>query len=198
MVSRLMGYYKASYSPERIEQLKFFCAKISQSGIEDVFNHIIENRQKDGAISVADIKESAIAVGVPFTITRYVEVQDWTCDCCGHEYKYAPVPTDDDKIDKAIFDYCPICGFQAGWTITRNEVLLNGRESPEWYARYLDVFRNGSATHELFNKEHPFFNRIKAERDRRDENRRINDQKMLAMAQVNQLAESKRYDLDRD
>jgi hypothetical protein len=197
MVQRLMGYYKASYSPERIDQLKRFCSKINQAGMEDVFNRIIEERQKDGAISVADIKEAAIAAGVSFSITRFVEVIQWTCDCCGHQFKYAIVPTDDDKIDRDIFDFCPICGFQVNWTIARNKSIENGGNCPLWYTNYIDEYREGGKIHKKNDASNPAYNRIKDYRARAEENRRLNDLKVAAMETINKTASARIYESTR-
>lgn len=196
MVTRLMGYYKTNYSPERIDQLNRFCANISLDGIEIVFNRIIENRDGSSAIGVSDIKEACLAAGVGFSVTHFIDAQQVTCDACGHEFKYAPCTSDDDKIDKGIFDVCPMCGFQPAWTLCRNDYIKQGQSEPEWYTRLIEQCSGNWGPGK---EKGVFLSTTKMAQERKDEKKRIDDaKKKIYSDKMLALVQDKRYDLGRD
>ena len=180
-IAKLMGYYKGSYSPERIEQLKRFSRGISEKALEDVYNSIIENREKDGAIAVVDLKKACQEQGAAFTETKYVPTEDWTCEACGNEFKYHPCPSDDDKIDKGIFDVCPNCGYQVAWSITADAYKKIGykiewderlkAECPANHGRNVSIHKVKKGPLE-YETGGIYWSRALAERERRDESRR--------------------------
>lgn len=161
-VSRLMDYYKGSYSSERIAQLKRFAENVGASEMDRLFDAITEERSANTAVTVADIKEACTRVGVSYRHSEYIADKKVTCDACGEEYKYAPAPTDEAIAKWNIHDRCPNCGFQYGWTKTAAGYVDNGIH-PEWFEQYIVAFqKNGYGTGKQRGR---WYN---ADRDRRD------------------------------
>lgn len=139
MVRRLGEYYSAKYSEERTLQLAKACSAIDEASRDQVYEHIIRTREKNTPIAVNDIIEACSALGISTRGASQVYARKWTCDCCGHEFRYLPYVSDDDRIDRDVHDRCPACGFQVAWTKTRDEYARRGIACP-WYERYLDQF----------------------------------------------------------
>ncbi len=139
MVRRLGEYYSAKYSEERTLQLAKACSAIDEASRNDVYEHIIRNREKNTPISVNDIVEACSALGISTRGASQVYAQKWTCDCCGYEFRHLPYVSDDDRIDRDVHDRCPACGFQVAWTKTRDEYARRGIAC-QWYERYIDQF----------------------------------------------------------
>lgn len=115
-VSKLVEYYSGKYSGERVEKMITFSSTISEDSLGAVYDAITEDRESSGTVGIVDIKKACNAIGVGYHAAQYIPTEDWTCECCGYEFKYHPCPSDDDKIDRNIHDVCPMCGFQVGWS----------------------------------------------------------------------------------
>lgn len=196
MVKRLVGYYKGAYGEERLSQLNRFCGQIVESARETVFDRIIETRDGNTPIGVVDIKDACNAAGVAFTVSHFVETEDWTCDACGHRFKYSMIADDDIKIDKNIYDVCPMCGFQPGWTVCKNYYLEIGQAEPDWYRRLMKECneKHGPPDKNYPNREGIFWSRSEAEKERKDKRKKLNDAKLEAMRnRISELSDSKIY-----
>jgi len=177
LVLKLTEYFSGKYNAERIDQMERFAKGINEEDLESVYRNILENREGAGTIGIVDIRKACIALGVGYTETHFIPTQDWTCDCCGEQFKYHPCPTTDDKIDKNVFDVCPNCGLQVIWTLdARRERARYGKA--EWYDRLLESCRKwgrGTAPTDMkqgqlsITRGGVFWSRIKAEDERRAE-----------------------------
>jgi hypothetical protein len=138
-------------------------------------------------LSIMDIKNALAEVGIP--CENYVYADDWTCDACGHNFKYAQAVSDDDKLDKMIFDVCPMCGFQPYWSMLR----IRYKEIRGWTAddeeHYQKMITKISAEWGPGKPRGIYWSRSVAEQERRDA------KKIRADTIIADLDKSKRWDL---
>ena len=130
-----------------------------------IFDAILEEAPGNARIGVKNIRDACRKVGVSFKDAIFISHRDHTCDCCSHEFKYSPCPTDDAKIDYGIHDICPMCGFQVCWTLQYRD-YVNAGHTPEWYAKLLSRFRADTAWGPNKTKG-VWFKRADRERERR-------------------------------
>lgn len=180
----LFEYFQGKYADAVKDRIKAMAINFTNDERKAVFDHLIENQKASFKISVAEIVESCKFLGIGYHAAHYVPAVDWVCDACGHQFKYAQAVSDDDRIDRNLHDFCPRCGFQPTWTIVRRKYREQGGwrdEAEEVYQAHLD---------KASKREGLYFDRNKAERERRD-------QKLKAIdATVGDLGRAKRWDLD--
>jgi hypothetical protein len=116
LVSKLVEYYPGKYTAERIDKMRAFSSTIAEDSLGSVYDAITEDRESSGTVGIVDIKKACNSIGVGYRAAQFIPTENWTCECCGYEFRYHPAPNDDDKIDKNIHDVCPMCGFQVGWS----------------------------------------------------------------------------------
>ena len=137
-----------------------------------VLEHLIENNKASFKVGVSDLAESCTALGIGFHESRFVPAEDWYCDACGNQFKYTMCPSDDDKIDHSLFDSCPRCGFQVGWTKTRDAYAKYGGLTEKHFLSYQECVKGCLDRHigkdRDGNPKPIYFVRSTAERERRD------------------------------
>jgi hypothetical protein len=149
-------------------------------------------------LGTAHIVAACILLGIAYRKAHYIPAEDWTCDGCGHRFKYTPSPTDDDKIDKYMTDFCPECGLQPYYTTLAQRYNELGI-STAWYGILVDsAHRWGHTTTPTVSKTRMggqwsvggiFWHRSAAESERRE-------QKQIAIAaKMAELDRAKRWDL---
>jgi hypothetical protein len=113
-----------------------------------VMDRIIESESSSIKISVKNIAEACRTLCVGFHEEKYTPAIAWQCDACGHEFRYHKCPSLSDKIDKNIHDACPMCGFQPGWTMTRDAYIrMGGNISKDYAEQYMDQMQKCTETH---------------------------------------------------
>lgn len=185
-----------------ITKLKRIAETIPEDARQDVIDKILETETSSVKISVKHIVEACRALGVSYRETRYLPAEDWICDCCGHEFKYHQSPSDDERIDKEIYDFCPMCGFQPGWSILAQAYKDRGQKV-EWYDRLLEQYheaygptvkshqvRIGSPSMGMsLNRGGIFWSRHKAEEERAKDRHEAINQRMA------EIDKAKRWDI---
>jgi len=135
LVGELISVYKPP-SPNIISRMEITAKSIPEDAREDVFNAILEEQAPNFVVGVHSIVAACKKLGVPYRETHYIPTVDWTCDNCGRQFKYHPAPSDDDRIDKYIYDFCPDCGLKPYYTILAQDYNRLGIATP-WYQKYL-------------------------------------------------------------
>jgi hypothetical protein len=105
-----------------------------------VIDWLLENRPRNFGLDLMAIDEAVTHVrGYE---TAYVPAKKVTCECCGLEYQYREQSSDEDKLNRSIFERCPRCMYRAANTIRAQEYRArNGKEEPG-YADSLKKYRN--------------------------------------------------------
>jgi hypothetical protein len=155
------------------EKMMAIAGTIHEEDRKAVMDRIIETEASSIKVSVKNIAEACRALGVGFHEQKYTPAIDWQCDACGHEFKFHQSPTMQDKIEKNIHDTCPMCGFQPGWTMTRNAYakMGNGTISKAYAEQYMDQVQRCTEKHGPGGKgpngelRTPYFSRHKAEEE---------------------------------
>lgn len=179
------------------DKMERLAESISEDARQDVIDKIVESKDASKKLSAKDIVEACQALGVAYHATHYLPAEDWICDGCGRKFKYHACPSDDDRVDKDIFDFCPDCGLQPYYTKLAQSYNELGIATP-WYERIL-------ASCAMFGPNKPsqtikimdltltrggvFWSRIIADRERREEKKIAIDAKMAS------LDKAKRWDL---
>jgi hypothetical protein len=205
MIAELLNCYvlPPAAVQSKMEQL---AATIPENARKDVIDRILETEASSTKISIKHIIEACNTLGVSYKAAKYVPAINWICDACGREFLYHQAPTDDDKIDKQIYDFCPDCGMQPGWTILMQKYKAFGIATP-WYDRLLadcakaygpkvkaHVDHIGAAGMGMnLNRGGIFWSRLKAENERTDAEA---EKKKIAIADK-LSAIDKRWDIER-
>jgi hypothetical protein len=176
-------------SAKMIEKMKALAESIQEDARQDVIDAIMEKEGPSTKIGTAHIVDACNVLGISYRRATYVPAEDWTCDACGHEFKYTMAPTDDDRIDKGLHDFCPMCGFQPGWSILHDRLRLQGISTP-WYERQLAAAQKWKPGNSYGHfKNGIFWARSKAESER------SKDRKIAIDAKMESLGKAKRWDL---
>jgi len=120
-----------------IERMEALAESIQEDARQDVIDAIMEKEGPSTKIGTAHIVAACNTLGISYRKAHYIPAEDWICDACGHTFKYSMGAGDDDYIDKYIYDFCPMCGFQPGWTQLADAYRRQGI-GVEWYDRLLD------------------------------------------------------------
>lgn len=180
------------------EKMERLADTIPETGRQDVIDKIIESKDASRKLSAKDIVEACVALGVSYRATHYLPVDDWVCDACGRAFKYHPSPSEDDKIDKYIYDFCPDCGLQPYYTKMAQEYNALGIATP-WYADMVKRARRwgkGTQSHPVKTRMGGqwnvggFFWNIDAARQERKEQKQIEINAKMAT-----IDSAKRWDL---
>jgi len=131
MIADLLRCFSAP-PPAMQEKMERLAESIPEEGRQDVIDKIVESKDASKKLSAKDIVEACVALGISYHAAHYTPTEDWTCDACGRKFKYHPSPSDDDKIDKYIYDFCPDCGMQPYYTKLSQEYNALGIATP-WY-----------------------------------------------------------------
>ena len=152
------------------DKMMSVASTIHEDDRKAVMDRIIESEAASIKISVKNIAEACRALGVGFHEEHYSPAIDWQCDACGHEFKFHQCPSISDKVEKNIHDACPMCGFQPGWTMTRDAYIRTGGQISKAYAeQYMDQMQKCTERHGPGGKgpsgelRTPYFIRSKAE-----------------------------------
>jgi hypothetical protein len=176
-------------SAKMIERMEALAESIQEDARQDVIDAIMEKEGPSTKIGTAHIVDACNVLGISYRKAHYIPAVEWTCDACGNRFKYSLAPNDDDYIDKQIYDFCPMCGFQPGWTILHDRFRLQGIATP-WYDRQMvaaQKWKPGNGYGHF--KNGIFWSRAKAESER------SNDRKMAIEAKMESLGKAKRWDL---
>lgn len=187
MLSALMDYFAQGKYPDAVvNRMRFTIESIGDAERQVVLDHLIETQKASFKISVAEIVEACKALGIGYHESKFIPATDWTCDACGHEFKYVQAVTDDDKIDRNLHDVCPMCGFQPGWTIQRAAYEQAGNLTPEYAAWYDRMLEHMPAKHGPKAPEGIYWARSKAEAERREAQRKPIPYGLLRRPRVNE------------
>lgn len=179
----LLETYKRP-SEAMIRQIERVCSTIPERCHGDVYQAILEDVSANNVIGVKEIVAACEKIGAPHERSHYIPTETWICDACGHEFKYHPAPSDDDKIDKGIHDVCPQCGFQPCWTIQKRGY------GASWSKTAQEIYQgNIDKALAKYGPKNPYFNWHRAERERAENKRLAVDEKIA------RLDNSKRWDL---
>jgi hypothetical protein len=137
-IDRVTEYFSGNYKPAHVARITEFLERIDGSAIEAIFDRLIEDCSPRFSIGVKEIVDACNVLGIGYRRTHYVPARDWECHCCGHTFKYAQAVTEDDKIDKGIYDYCPKCGAQPGWKMLEDGYRSMGLNT-DWYDRQMMI-----------------------------------------------------------
>lgn len=198
MVNEIVSCFVPPPKPMQ-EKMITLVESIPEAARKNVIDRIVETESSSIKISIKNIVEACIALGVSYHKTTYVPAEAWICDSCGNQFKYGISPSDDDKIDKLIYDACPMCGFQVNWSILHKQYSALGIKT-EWYDRLLaECFASfGPKIAPHVSKKIPglslsrggiFWSRSKAENERSD------DKKLSIANKLAEIDKAKRYDL---
>lgn len=189
--------------PDAVQKkLETLAESIAEDARQDVIDKILETETASVKISIKHVVDACRALGVSYRETRYLPAEHWVCDCCGREFMYHQAPSDDERIDKNIMDFCPDCGFQPGWTILAESYKALGQKV-EWYQRMLaayqgaygpgvksHIFRIGSAARGVtMTRGGLFWARHDAEKERKESKR------IAIEAKLSDIDRAKRWDI---
>jgi hypothetical protein len=155
-----------------IEKMKAFAEKIPDDCRQEVIDRILETEGPSSKVGVKQMVESCAALGVGFKRSHFLPTIDWYCDACGYTFKYAQAVSDDDRIDKGLHDFCPMCGFQPIWTTNRDAYMKMGALSEAYAKQYADQVQKATDKHGMNPKfgqgpEGVYWSRSKAELERK-------------------------------
>lgn len=200
MILELLACFVAP--PEKMQERMFaVAASINADDRKAVLDRIIETESSSIKISVKNIVEACRAMSVGFHEAKFIPAVPWQCAACGHEFKYTVSPSDDDRIDRFLYDACPMCGFQPGWTKLRDTYHGQGIAT-DWYDRQLAECRASFgpriAEHKVKKGDMNLFRggvfwKIDKARAERAEGKRMEIADEMAA-----IDRAKRYDLERD
>ena len=172
------------------EKMDRLAESIPEDARQDVIDKIIESKDASKKLSAKDIVEACDNLGVSYKATHYLPAEDWTCDACGYQFKFHPAPDDDDKIDKCISDFGPMCGLQPGMTKIARQYNALGIATP-WYdklsADHASAFGPKIAPHKVkrldltLSRGGVFWSRATAERERKESRRIAIDAQMASL-----------------
>ena len=188
LISRLLDMYPPPPAP-MVEEMRQRASMIPADRVEDVYQAILEEAAASQKIGIKHLLDACKKLNISTRkhASAYVEILDWTCDCCGAEFSYHPAPTDEQRVYNGWHDACPICGFQVAWTRDYRAYEAQGRGG-EWYQKYLDRYRRA----DMYGPDKArglFFNKGARARELRDNDARKYPAK--------DLAEAKRFGSDR-
>ena len=198
MITELVSCY-VTPTKKMIEKMQYIAESIPDDARQDVVDSIIEEEGPSTKIGTSHIVAACVKLGVPFRRTTYVQAEDWICDGCGHKFKYTPAPSDDDKIDKGLYDVCPMCSMQVNWTLAVNRARKLGHDTT-WYDRALrDCADWGpnkpEVVRKIFNltlkRGGVYWSRSRAEGERREE------KKIAIDVRMSEIDRAKRWDLEK-
>lgn len=158
MVQELTEYFSGNYGPVLLRRLTETCSNIPQEERRHVIEVIEEDNAPNFKCGVKAIADVCRKLSIPFHKSEnyYVPAEDWTCDACGLQFKYAMIVSYDDKHDRGIHDKCPRCGMTPSDTIYAREIAKRQRGKP-WprydgiKKHYLDSYR--TMGHWIFDKK---------------------------------------------
>jgi hypothetical protein len=97
-----------------------------------VIDWLMENHPRNFGLDLMAINEAVTQIR-GYT-TPYVPAQKVTCGCCGLGYQYKLSATDDDKLNRGIFDRCPRCGH-------KHEDTLAAEQYAQKAGGYSDLYK---------------------------------------------------------
>lgn len=136
LIPKLTGYFPAKYGTERLVALERFLKPIDEEFHGKIFEWIIENRDKAGAVGVTDIKQACVALGIGFRETSAISPRNLSCAACGHEYRFLPSVCDSQQLDENLHCRCPVCGMRGSDQLMAEQytIMAEGKP-PAWYER---------------------------------------------------------------
>ena len=115
IVHKITEYFSATgkkYSTAITDELTRITSNIDEANLDRLWEHLRDNNKASFMVSVSEIVEACRILQIPYhKASAYIPAESWTCDACGHIFKYSVASTDDDMLDKHIFRRCPRCGF---------------------------------------------------------------------------------------
>ena len=177
--------------PKMQERMAVLADTIPEESRQPVLDAILETVAASTKISESHIIEACNLLQVSYTKAHFTPALSWQCDCCMYNFRYTPAPSDDEKLDKSLFDVCPMCGFQPGWTILRDQYKAMGRPTL-WYDRLMTNLKGGygpgipkpQGTEGKQTRGGLFWERSKAEQERRDKLRMAVNDKIAKIDQA--------------
>ena len=94
------------------------------------------NCKKNFGLDLSDLYQ-AIRESKGYT-TPYMKIENWKCDICNLSFSYHQYPTDEDMLNRGIFDRCPRCGLQVYVTKQAEYETKRTGKIPEWYEKYVE------------------------------------------------------------
>ena len=149
-----------------ISEIKYVLEPLTNEERARVYERMTEDESPRFKIGKKEVVAACRALGIGFKKGHSVPWHLFYCDCCGFEFRYAQVVSDDEQIDDDIHDVCPMCGFQPNWTITKHRYVEIGKlsESPaEWYEQ------QKKKCLQKYGRSNPFFNRALKIKERNDD-----------------------------
>jgi hypothetical protein len=196
LVDDLLELYPAPPGP-MIEEMKKRARMIPEDRIQDVYNAILEDANTSQKIGVKHILDACrkLSISTRDYSDQVVDVKKRDCDCCGFTFRYHPLPTAEQQVDRDWHCACPHCGFQVSWTIDRNNDVKMRGEMPEWYARLITRFRDSANAFGPGKQRGLYFKRSQVAKELQKEGQAHFSGKSSQQLQeeVRELVEQKRY-----
>lgn len=196
MISELVSCYVPP-TKKMVEKMQQLAESIPENARQDVIDSIVEEEGPSTKIGTSHMVKACEKLGVSYHRSTFVPAEKWICDACGYEFRYTPAPTDDDKIDKSLFDLCPMCGMQVYWTLQYRRAKVAGHNT-DWYDRALRDCadwgpRAPKKSVKIFNltlgRGGVYWDRARAEAERREA------KKVAIEAVYSEIDKAKRWDL---
>ena len=189
-IHQITSYFASNtkYKSEIIAEITRIVSRIGDTELESVYDRLLEDNAPSFMVGIKQIVEACEALGISYHKAHFVPAKDWQCVSCDHKFKYAIAPSEDDRIDKGIYDFCPNCGFQPYWM--KLESMYRGQGiSTEWYDRLVmdhQGFGLGKSESKVrkgngmtLTRGGVFWDKSKAEQERRD-NKKLDIQTKIA------------------
>jgi hypothetical protein len=154
--NEIYGYFEGKYNDWLRESIDTFIRSIAEPDLDKLLD-ILKERNEAKKISIKQIIEACRIGSISFHEPLEFKPESRTCDCCGHNFKYIPMATDEDKIDRDVHDRCPVCGFFVSWTLSRSGYIkYDGYYyAEEWYKSMIVHFTDYMKDH-----DRPWFDKV--------------------------------------
>lgn len=159
-VDKISGYFTGKTSQAVTDKMLSILSRLQDDQRETVYERMVEDNSPRFRVGVKEIIEACRALGIGYKKSFYTPTQEWTCEACGAVFTYVMVTSDEEKVEKHLFDKCPRCDFQPCWTIAAR--MYGNMEAPS-YKRLLAERRHWVSEH-----PEPYFDRGLVEEEIRE------------------------------
>lgn len=186
-VNEMLAYYNKSKPDIALSKKAYaILGRFPKEARAKAIDWLYEHKERKFGVDVISFREALRETGT--SVSEYVPAEDWTCDACGLTFKFFDQPTEEDKLEKGIFDFCPRCGFQPCWT---REVEAHRKSNglpfgwePEWYTE-----RKEQCEYDHRAPKSPHYSAAEARRENKMNRTEIRAQ---TQAYITKLAQAKR------